>query len=142
MHETESVLEILVDLDREGIVSLQSGEGSVTMIPFHGEVTGKIFHGIVEPCGVDTQVTNAAGVRHMSARYMLTGEDLEGKPCHIYVENNAWFTGGEDTSSWRSVPAFLTDSQALAPLLQRSGFVGEGRMEEGRLHIRFFRQDR
>lgn len=58
------------------------------MIPFGGAVRGEIFQGIVEPCGVDTQVLNQAGVRHMSARYMLTGQDSQGQEAHIYVENN------------------------------------------------------
>ena len=38
---------------------------------------------------MDTQVTNQNEVRHMSARYMLTGKDKEGADCRIYVENNA-----------------------------------------------------
>ena len=52
-------------------VHLSSETGAVDMIPFGGTVRGEIFQGIVEPCGVDTQVLNQAGVRHMSARYML-----------------------------------------------------------------------
>ena len=52
---------------------------------------GYKFRGIVEPCGVDTQTVNAAGVRHMSARYMLTGADADGRETRIYVENNGWF---------------------------------------------------
>ena len=62
------------------IVSLNGAGGEVTMIPFAGTVEGPLFRGAVEPCGVDTQRVDAAGVRHLSARYMLTGADAEGNP--------------------------------------------------------------
>ena len=42
-------------------VHLSSETGAVDMIPFGGAVRGEIFQGIVEPCGVDTQVLNQAG---------------------------------------------------------------------------------
>ena len=83
------VLEILVQTDKAGTVELDSEIGHVKMIPFSGTVNSRLFTGIVEPCGVDTQITNQNEVRHMSARYMLTGKDSAGNACHIYVENNA-----------------------------------------------------
>ena len=132
------ILEILVQTDPEGTVELESETGHVKMIPFKGTVQGELFHGIVEPCGVDTQVTNANDVRHMSARYMLTGEDCAGQPCRIYVENNAWFTGGEQPKPFRTVPTFITDSPKLAPYLHRNQFVGEGFRDERGLWIRFY----
>ena len=53
-------------------VQLEAGAaGSVVMIPFRGTVTGTVFEGIVEPCGVDTQVVNAAGVRRIISRSCL-----------------------------------------------------------------------
>ena len=112
--------------------------GSVVMIPFHGTVTGTVFEGIVEPCGVDTQVVNPAGVRHMSARYMLTGHALppyEGN-CRIYVENNGWFSGNPEFP-FATVPTFLTDHEGLRELLSRP-FVGRGCLGEDGLHIRFY----
>ncbi len=112
--------------------------GSVVMIPFGGTVTGTVFEGIVEPCGVDTQVVNAAGVRHMSARYMLTGRALPpySGNCRIYVENNGWFQGNP-ALPFTTVPTFLTDHPELAKLLSRP-FIGQGSVEEDGLHIRFF----
>lgn len=75
----------------------------------------------------------------MSARYMLTGTDRTGQPCHIYVDNNAWFTNGEKPRPWHSKPLFITDSKALAPILHRNQFIGQGmREEDGFLHIRVF----
>ena len=69
-HENSPFLEILVQTDPAGTVELCSELGTVRMIPFSGKAFGPLFQGIVEPCGVDTQITNQNDVRHMSARYM------------------------------------------------------------------------
>lgn len=137
-HTTAPILEIHVEIDPAETVTLTSEIGSVRMIPFKGTVTGPLFHGVVEPCGVDTQVTNQNEVRHMSARYMLTGRDKDGADCHIYIENNGWFTDGAQPRPFRTVPAFMTDSPTLAPILHRNHFIGEGLRDENGLTIRFY----
>ncbi|MBQ7858985.1 MAG: DUF3237 family protein, partial [Faecalibacterium sp.] len=101
-HKKDPMLEILVETDPAATVELHSEIGMVKMIPFKGKVDCPLFHGIVEPCGVDTQVTNQNEVRHMSARYMLTGTDATGAACHIYIENNAWFTDGARPRPFRT----------------------------------------
>ena len=134
----EPTLELLIQTDPEKTVELE-GEGCrVRMIPFSGTATGPIFRGLIEPGAVDTQVTNAAQVRHMSARYMLTGRDHTGTPCHIFVQNEGWFTDGARPRPWHSVPTFLTDSEALTPFLHRNCFIGEGLRDAEGLHIRFY----
>lgn len=137
-HKEAPIMEVFIETNDDGIVSFESELGKVTMIPFKGRVDSEIFRGIVEPCGVDTQVTNQNEVRHMSARYMLTGKDFAGQDCHIYVENNGWFTDGAMPRPFRTVPTFITDSKALAPLLHRNRFVGEGMRDETGLWIRFY----
>ena len=132
------VLEIFIEMDPEGIVGFASELGYVKMIPFKGRVDSPIFKGIVEPCGVDTQITNQSDVRHMSARYMLTGKDADGCDCHIYVENNGWFTDGAQPKPFKTVPTFITDSKRLAPYLHRNQFQGEGLRDESGLWIRFY----
>lgn len=127
-----------MNVNRAGIAELDCELGHVKMIPFRGTVAGPLFHGVIEPYGVDTQVTNQNEVRHMSARYMLTGEDFNGHGCRIYVENNAYFTDGARPQPFRTVPTFLTDSRALAQILHRNQFVGEGLRDESGLHIRFY----
>lgn len=141
-HKSNPVLEVLVETDPAGTVTLTGELGTVRMIPFKGTVAGPVFQGIVEPCGVDTQITNQNDVRHMSARYMLTGKDLEGRDCHIYVENNGWFTDGARPKPFRTVPTFITDSPALAPLLHRNQFIGEGLRNDRGLCIRFYELER
>ena len=132
------VLEVFIETDPAGTVELDCEIGHVKMIPFKGSVNSEIFHGIVEPCGVDTQVTNQNEVRHMSARYMLTGKDQDGQDCHIYVDNNGWFTDGAQPKPFKTVPTFMTDSKRLAPYLHRNQFVGEGLRDESGLYIRFY----
>ena len=137
--ETKPVMDLKIDFN--GPVLKMKGENAeVVMIPFKGTVKGEIFNGIIEPCGVDIQVVNAAHVRHMSARYMMTGKDNTGADAHIYVENNGWFDDDaqQPGSSFRTVPTFYTDSSALAPYLHSTRFTGEGSMEADGLHIRYY----
>lgn len=137
-HKDAPILEILIETDPVRTVEFDSEIGHVKMIPFQGTVKGKIFTGIVEPCGVDTQITNQIEVRRMSARYILTGKDADGTACHIYIENNAWFTDGARPKPFRTVPTFITDSPRLAPYLHRNRFIGEGLRDESGLWIRFY----
>ncbi len=131
------VMDIKIEANGPAI-HLQGENGEVLMVPFKGSVKSDLFNGIVEPCGVDTQVVNAAHVRHMSARYMLTGKDSTGKDAHIFVENNGWFDDLTKTMPFHTVPTFYTDSVALAPYLHRNAFTGEGVDETDGLHIYFY----
>ncbi len=133
----KKILDVKVDCTGKN-VSLVSEGREVLMIPFTGTVTGPLFEGMVEPCGVDTQTVSADGVRHMSARYMLTGKDCKGESAHIYVENNGCFRDGEVPMPFQTVPVFRTDSKALAPYLHADRFAGEGSSEEDGLHICFY----
>lgn len=137
-RKAKPILEVLVEIDSSATVELYGPVGTVKMIPFKGLVKGSIFNGIVEPCGVDTQITNQNGVRHMSARYMLSGQDQDGVSCHIYVENEGWFTSNPLPKPFKTVPTFYTDSKKLAPYLHCNQFVGEGLRDENGLWIRFF----
>ncbi|MBQ6987417.1 MAG: DUF3237 family protein [Oscillibacter sp.] len=135
--EKTPVLDIRIEANGNA-VHLKGEAGEVDMIPFKGTAEGTLFRGIVEPCGVDTQTVNAAGVRHMSARYMLTGADADGRETRIYVENNGWFDDRTKTMPFHTVPTFLTDNPKLAPYLHRNQFEGVGQAEADGLHIRFY----
>lgn len=131
------VFDIKIDSNGENL-HLKGENAEVDMIPFKGSVKGELFNGIVEPCGVDTQVVNAVGVRHMSARNMLTGKDKEGCDAHIYIENNGWFEEKYRSMPFHTVPTFYTDSPTLEAYLHRNQFEGEGRIEDDGLHIYFY----
>ena len=140
--DRKPVLDIRIEANGPA-VHMAGENGEVLMIPFKGSVNSDIFKGIVEPCGVDTQVVNAAGVRRMSARYMLTGHALppfEGD-CHIYIENNGWFDDLTKSMPFHTVPTFYTDSPKLAAYLHCNQFVGEGVDEADGLHIYFYEID-
>ena len=132
------IMEVYVELEPDHVVGLEGSAGTVKMLPFVGTVKGEIFNGVVAPGGVDTQVTNTVGARNMSARYMLVGKDRDGQDCHIYVDNEGWFTNGEHPSPFTTVPTFLTDSKSLAPYLHQNKFRGEGHPGEKGPIIKFF----
>ena len=130
------IMEVLVSIEGKDVSFLKGPAGEVVMIPFGGTVQGEIFNGVVCPGGVDCQRVNLTGVRHMCARYMLEGTDSAGEKCHIFVENNGWFTGMQ--SPFQTVPTFITDSKVLAPYLHQNKFRGEGHPREGGVTIKFF----
>lgn len=132
----EALLEIHVDIAERGM-KMQTELGEVSMIPFSGTVDCRLFKGIVEPWGVDTQIADLTGMRRLSARYVLTGKDADGQDCHIYIENNGTMKD-EPSMSFRTIPTFRTDSKLLAPLLHSERFYGTGTVEEDGLWIRFY----
>lgn len=136
----EPILEIVVTIKREDCTSFATSNGKVTFLPFAGEATG-IVTGTVRPGGVDVQVTDAAGVRHMCARYIIDGIDKNGDPCHVYVENNAYFQKGNNPMPFDATPTFMTDSPTLAPYLHRANFRAEGHAAPGGVTIKIFDLD-
>lgn len=133
----DPILRIKIEGNGESVAMKFDG-GEVLMIPFKGHVDGPLFFGHVVPCGVDTQIVNAAGVRHMSARYMLVGKDIDGQESSIYVDNNGWFDDATKTMPFHTVPTFYTNSKRLAPYLHQNQFVGVGVNEEDGLWIYFY----
>ena len=127
--DKKPILEIKIEMTTPGL-KINTDRGEVSMVPFAGQVYGEMFNGIVEPWGVDTQITNHIGIRTLSARYMLTGKDYEGKDCHIYVENKAWQKADEYSREFNSIPTFYTDSAALSDYLHRDRFYGIGTIQE------------
>lgn len=131
------IFEVMVEIDPQQISQLKSPAGEVIMIPFSGTVKGEIFNGRVLPGGVDTQTIDINGVRHMSARYMLEGNDKDGEPCKIYIDNNGWFPS-EMTMPFKTIPTFFTDSKALASYLHSTKFRTEGHPRQGGVTIKVF----
>ena len=133
------LFEVAVEMDRRDMSMLRAAHGEAAILPFGGTVSGEVFNGRVLPGGADCQTVDANGVRHMCARYMLEGTDFMGAKCRVYIENNGWFSGGTPTMPFKTVPTFLTDSEALSPILCSGFFRGEGHPREGGVLIKLFR---
>ncbi len=134
------MMEVFVEINQEERSQLDGPAGSIIMIPFTGSVKSEIFNGDLLPGGVDTQLVDVNGVKHMSARYMAEGTDNTGAACKIYIENNAFFNL-DAPKPFKTIPTFYTDSKTLAPYLHSNKFRGEGvRGDEG-LVIKFYEID-
>ena len=133
------VFDFLIRIRDDGISHLKATNGTVTMIPFGGSVDSKLFKGEILPGAVDVQVTNAAGIRHMCARYMFEGQDYTGEKCRLFVDNNGYFEpDSRNSAPFKTCPTLMTDSKALAPYLEGAHFRAEGHMKDDGLHIMVF----
>jgi len=132
------VFDFRIETYPDKVSSLQATNGAVRMIPFDGVVESELFTGKTLPGGIDVQVTNAAGIRHMCARYMFEGVDNTGTPCKLFVDNNGYFEPGRKTKPFFTCPTIMTDSVALAPYLEGAHFRAEGHRKEDCLHIMVF----
>ncbi|NLO49296.1 MAG: DUF3237 domain-containing protein [Clostridiales bacterium] len=130
------IFEIQIEIDNRAVSFLKGPAGESIMIPFTGKVKGELLNGKVLPGGVDTQRVNQNGVRHMSARYMIDCVDKDGDPCRVFIENNGWFES--QSTPFKTIPTFMTDSKKLAPYLHCNNFRGEGHTENGSVVIKFF----
>ena len=120
------VMTFHITIDRSEVSSLESPAGQVRIIPFGGSVESELFTGTMRPGAADVQITDAAGCRHMCARYMFTGTDNTGKACSLFVDNNGWFERDHRPKPFEACPSFLTDSESLAPYLHSRRFRAEG----------------
>ena len=82
---------------------------NVCMITFHGDAESEYFKGKILPGGVDTQRSVEGGML-LSARYMLEGIDMNGKPAKLFIENEGISRQGEDIVT---KPVFITDDADL-----------------------------
>ncbi len=132
------VMEFVITIDRDQISRMQAVNGKVTIIPFSGYTYSELFNGKILPGAADVQVTNAAGIRHMCARYMFEGKDFEGNPCHLFVDNNGYFEPGSEPSPFHACPVFMTDSAALSERLARNVYRAEGHPSANGVNIRIY----
>ncbi len=131
------IMKVYVDIDPAERLQLETPSGTIVMIPFTGTVAGEIFNGRILGGGVDTQLIDVNGIKHMSARYMLEGEDYTGEKCRIFIENNGFFPK-DAPKPFKTIPKFYTDSKALAPYLHSNKFRAEGDREGSVLVIKVF----
>lgn len=119
-------------------ISLHAENGSVKIIPFTGFTESELFTGTIMPGAADVQNTDPAGVRHLCAKYMFSGKDMNGKSCRLYVENTGVITGAEKDILFSACPSFISDSHELNERLSGSYFRSEGHSAPGGVLIRIY----
>lgn len=134
----EELFMVRVEIKEE--ISLNNLYGdSVVMIQFTGSATGKYFTGKVLPGGIDTQIIEKHGDRHIiSARYMLEGKDCTGENCKIFIENNGFAIKESNNILFRTYPKIITDSKALN-FLNQDLLAGEVVFTDMGLNIKLYR---
>ncbi len=130
----------MVHIEIKEEISLNNLHGdSVVMILFTGSATGKYFTGEVLPGGIDTQIIEKHGDKHIiSARYMLEGKDYTGEDCKIYIENNGYAIKESKNVLFRTYPKIITNSKALN-FLNKDLLVGEVVFTDMGLKIKLYR---
>ena len=111
-------------------VSVKGHTTDIVMIPFTGSASGKYFSGSVIGTGTDTQKTQKSGECILSARYMLSGRDMNGDECKIFVEN-------ESRADGKIHPVIVTDSEALA-FLETAELYSEIEPADGGVTVKIF----
>lgn len=121
------------------VSNMEGPYGKVTIIPFTGKVESDIFTGEILPGATDVQVENVAGSRNMCAKYMFRGKDSQGVDCHLFVENNGYFTvANKKDAFFNACPSFITDSPVLGEYLCRGRFRSEVHGQEWGIEIRIY----
>lgn len=116
-----------VHVNLTGFHEVASGKGTIRMLPFDGTVDGPYFKGTILSGAADTQKADPDGNGSLSARYVIEGEDFEGNPCKMFIENNAPFNAP-------TVPDIITDSPALK-WLETAKLQGRLEFPDGKIEI-------
>lgn len=124
MNEPIMIFHVLIDRSQKSV--LETNHGKAVIIPFTGYTESEHFSGRILPGACDVQTTDAAGIRHMCAKYMFEGTDGQGNACRLFVENNGYFEPGRNPKPFYAYPVFLSDSPYLSKLLERPVFRSEG----------------
>lgn len=134
----EPVMEFHIVIQRGKISRLNSPSGKAVIIPFEGYVVSGLFTGRILPGAADVQTTNAAGIRHMCAKYMFEGTDEQGTFCHLFTENNGYFEKEPSGGVFHACPSFMSDSPVLNEKLSGPWFRAEGHPSEEGVIIKIF----
>lgn len=131
---------MVIHVSTEEAIHLNQESGdSIVMIPFSGHATGPWFEGQIEKGGTDTQIISADRTKHsLSARYIISGNDYQGQPCKLYIENNGNIHEPNAQYLFRTYPRIITSSTALK-FLEQAILIAEGAFTEEELQIKIYR---
>lgn len=135
----KKIMTFQIFIDDSQVSNMEGPYGAVSIIPFTGKVESDIFTGEILPGAVDVQVENVAGSRNMCAKYMFRGRDGKGMECHLFVENNGYFSAeNKNAPYFNACPQFITDSEALGEYLCQKRFRSEVQGTDGGIEIRIY----
>lgn len=135
----KKIMTFQIFTDDSQVSNLEGPYGAVTIIPFTGKVESELFTGEILPGAADVQVENAAGIRNMCAKYMFRGKDSTGADCHLFVENNGYFTVANKHDPYlQACPRFITDSRVLGEYLCQGRFRAEVQGRDWGIEIRIY----
>lgn len=126
---------LTIDVNITGFEEVKGKNGEACMILFDGTAEGSGFKGVIGPSGVDTQKQVYGKERFLSARYILTGTDADGKECRIFIENNGSFDANGDITTH---PLIYTNSKSLA-WMETAEIYGKIEGKEGGVRIHLYK---
>ena len=136
---SEPIMRFQIFADDSQVSNMEGPYGCITMIPFTGRVESELFTGEILPGATDVQIENPAGSRNMCAKYMFQGTDREGNACHLFVENNGYFSKADrENAFFHACPRFITDSPVLGAFLCQARFRSEVQSVEDGIEIRIY----
>lgn len=120
------IMTFKIHVDQSQTSEVTGPFGGAFFIPFTGEVKSDLFSGKTLPGAADIQTENLAGSRHMCAKYLFEGQDADGNPCKLFVENNGYMNeANRQDPFFRAQPTFITDSLRLGEYLCQNRFRSE-----------------
>lgn len=125
----EEILRVYVKIEESFAVNGQ--KTNVNMLHFSGHAESKFFKGVILPHGIDLQRGAVDKPMNLSARYILEGEDYEGNPCRLFIENNG---SNNEAGEMVTKPMIVADSKVLA-WMEEAELLGSLSFEEGMVII-------
>lgn len=133
-EDAENMPELIFTIDVKCLeaVSVKGHTRDIVMVPFTGTASGVYFNGSVTGTGTDTQKLSKSGECTLSARYILSGKDMTGADCKLFIEN-------ETRADGKLRPMIVTDSEALA-FLETAALYSEIVPADGGVTVRIYRE--
>ncbi|MGN0273270.1 MAG: hypothetical protein ACI4DT_00595 [Chordicoccus sp.] len=120
------IMTFKIFVNRDDMSAVEGPFGGAYFVPFHASVESDLFTGKTRPGACDVQTEDLAKSRHMCAKYLFEGTDMDGSPCRLYVQNDGWMNpANRNDPFFHAVPTFITDSKKLGSYLCQRRFRSE-----------------
>lgn len=120
------IMTFKIHVNRDDMSGVEGPAGGAFFVPFHANVESDLFTGTTRPGACDVQTEDLAKARHMCAKYLFDGTDMDGNPCKLYVRNDGWMNpANREDPFFNACPHFITDSVKLSAYLSQERFRSE-----------------